>query len=82
MSSGVTAFFRHLPIFPNSAATSAVAVEEADRRCSTTSLGLDVEAPLVGVGGGLDHALVEQALERLLGATWPRSKSTLCQKRA
>ena len=64
MSSGVTAFFRLLPILPNSRVTW-LAVDE-ERAVALVDLArLDVHAALVGVRGRQDVALVEQPLERL-----------------
>jgi hypothetical protein len=66
ISSGVTAFFRLLPIFPYSRVTGSPSYGTA---VALLDLGtLDVDAAGVGVGVGLDVALVEQPVERLLAS--------------
>jgi hypothetical protein len=73
MSSGVTTFFRDLPIFPYSRVTGCVVPRETGARAVLADdlddlLRGHVGAAGVGVGPGLDVALVEQPAERLLGA--------------
>ena len=65
MSSGVTAFFRLLPILPALARDRLAVVAKYAPSRSTTSVGLDVDPALVGERGGQDVALVEQPVERL-----------------
>ena len=65
ISSGVTMFFRLLPIFPYSRLTGSALVEEPAVLLHDLGGG-HVEAALVGVGVGRDVALVDQPAERLL----------------
>ena len=65
MSSGVTTFFRLLPIFPNSRLTGSP-LHCRRRRPRRDLVGGHDMPRRVGVGVGLDVALVEQPVERLL----------------
>ena len=65
ISSGVTEFFRLLPILPNSRVTGWPSWKNSPSR-SFDRRRVDVDAALVLVGSGLDVALVEQPGEGLL----------------
>ncbi len=83
MSSGLTTLYRDFDIFSSLVEDLHAALLGHPAAIFLLDLFVVIElAGGVAVRRPVDHALVEQPLERLLASsTRPRSKSTLCQKR-